>query len=1031
MKKVISIAFCFLTLLSKSQTNIPSIIEYDNKKEIRFAKFLTLDDKIASTNSSYYLNQILAKGNNNVSFILTNRKYDSLGFEHIRFQEYFKGIKVYGSEYLVHSRGGYIETINGNYLSIDVENINPSISEAEALNLVIESVNAKSYKWQFSFNEDQIKIRKNNQQATYYPKAELVIAPQLITNNLDKLAYIFDISTQEPNDEIRVFIDANTGLILKKESKICKINPVVGTAETKHSDSKQIYCDQQSISKFVLKELTANGGTLINTLNANYLTDESNNTDFENTSNTWNNSNWGNFGIGQVALDVHWASEKVVDYWKTEHNRLSLDDLNMPINSLVHYGSNYENALWDPTNNTIKYGDGNLNFSELVSLDVCSHEIAHGICQFTAVLQSTFESDALNEGLSDIWAACIENFVDPNSTTKNKWLIAEEVTKVYPYYLRSMKNPKIGFLHPSPDCYGGAIWADMINNYQFAHFASGVVNKWFYILSEGEIGVNELMNAYNVNGLGIEVSAKILYRAESMYLTSSSQFIHAKTATILAAQDLFGVGSCEEIAVTNAWYAVGVGNYYTTPINSPGITVSSKLNRNSFGLYVASFSIVNPASIPYDWKVNGNVINYTHNSTLDLPINGGINGNNIYDIDVSTIAGCTPNLQNCVSFKFNRISKKFTIIGSCNPQASRSAPTRFILTQDPSTNGQLNVAVATASDDEFSKLFFEANHLSNELVQGVRIYDLEGNLLIENTTVNNKQINIDVSGLAEGAYNVEIVGNNDYREQQTDRYTVTKTEKQLAEELARGTVIINTDDSTDRKEVLQQQLYKLLEGRKDLLTNSTTLSNFFYTKEAENFGIISKLNEVLSTYDITTSQTILADWQPLSRQDSNCYNYYNYFIRYLNGEAFDFFDLYDLYDLSNRCPQTDGEIIYAARSLYNYVAQDADEFTFACANAGARSIKKAIVKKAITPNGVCNIYPNPSTGLFNIKFPSNTKGTNSIEVYNIMGKMVMQQKTIGGTQPIKFSQVLPKGIYMVNIKNAITNKSETHKLVVE
>lgn len=840
------------------------------------------------------------------------------------------------------------------------------------------------------------------------------------------MVYVFDISVQEPNNEFRIFVDANTGEIIKKRSRLCKINPVIGYVDTKYSDSKQILCDQQSPTKFLLQEVTSNGGTTIFTLNANNKEDNSNTTNFENSNNQWKNGIWSNFSIDQAALDAHWGVESVIEYWKTIHGRYSIDGLNMPVYSLVHFGIKRDLAQWDPASDLMKFGDGDIQFKELVSLDICGHEFGHGICQYTSNLDfDNLESGGLNEGFSDIWGACVENYIDPNSATKKTWLIGEEITKKPPYYIRSLKNPKTGLSTGSPDCYGGPTWNYMFANYNDAHYLSGVLNKWFYILSEGEVGINELSNSYQVTGIGIIDAAKIAYRTE-FYLSSTSEYADARTLSIWAAQTIFGVGSCEEIAVTNAWYAVGVGNYYT-----PEITVSSKLKRNSVGLYVASFSIVNPASIPYDWKVNGNVIKYSHNSTLDMPIYGGNNGNDIYDIEVSTNPGCTSKLQNCVSFKFDRILKKITRIGSCNPQASRSAPTRFILTQDPSTNGQLNVAVATASEDEFSKLFFEANHLSNELVQAVRIYDLEGNLLIENTAVNGKQINIDISSLTEGAYNVEIVGNNDYREQQTERYTITKTEEQLAEELARGTVLINTDDSTDRKEVLQQQLYKFLEGRKDLLNNSATLSNFFYTKEAENFGIISKLNEVLSTYDVTTAQAMLADWQPVSRQDSNCYNYYNYFIRYLNGDAFDFFDLYDLYDLSNRCPQTDGEIIYAVRSLYNYVAQDADEFAFACANAGARSTKKAIVKKAITPSGVCNIYPNPSTGLFNIKFPNNTKGTNSIEVYNIMGKMVMQQKTIAGTQSIKFSQVLPKGIYMVNIKNAVTNKSETHKLVVE
>jgi Zn-dependent metalloprotease len=44
-------------------------------------------------------------------------------------------------------------------------------------------------------------------------------------------------------------------------------------------------------------------------------------------------------------------------------------------------------------------------FAPLTSLDVCGHEIGHGVCEFTADLVYARESGAMNEGFSDIWAA--------------------------------------------------------------------------------------------------------------------------------------------------------------------------------------------------------------------------------------------------------------------------------------------------------------------------------------------------------------------------------------------------------------------------------------------------------------------------------------------------------------------------------------------------------------------------------------------------------------------------------------------------
>ncbi|HBY67208.1 MAG TPA: hypothetical protein DEG69_05245, partial [Flavobacteriaceae bacterium] len=45
-------------------------------------------------------------------------------------------------------------------------------------------------------------------------------------------------------------------------------------------------------------------------------------------------------------------------------------------------------------------------------------------------------------------------------------------------------------------------------------------------------------------------------------LNSNSQYDDARAGAIQAAIDLYGAGSAEEIAVTNAWHAVGVGQPY-------------------------------------------------------------------------------------------------------------------------------------------------------------------------------------------------------------------------------------------------------------------------------------------------------------------------------------------------------------------------------------------------------------------------------------------------------------------------------------
>jgi Zn-dependent metalloprotease len=56
------------------------------------------------------------------------------------------------------------------------------------------------------------------------------------------------------------------------------------------------------------------------------------------------------------------------------------------------------------------------------------------------------------------------------------------------------------------------------------HTNSGVLNHWFYILSIGKNGTNDINSQYNVTGISIDKAAKIAYRLESVYLTANSTY---------------------------------------------------------------------------------------------------------------------------------------------------------------------------------------------------------------------------------------------------------------------------------------------------------------------------------------------------------------------------------------------------------------------------------------------------------------------------------------------------------------------------
>ena len=112
------------------------------------------------------------------------------------------------------------------------------------------------------------------------------------------------------------------------------------------------------------------------------------------------------------------------------------------------------------------------------------------------------------------------------------------------------------------------------------------MNYWFYLLSVGGSGTNDNGYYYSVSGIGIEKAARIVYRAETVYMTMNTNYHNAYAYTILAAQDLFGYNSVEAMAVGNAWSAVGISADIRVRDNI--LDVGIEPNYSSLGTYSSS-----------------------------------------------------------------------------------------------------------------------------------------------------------------------------------------------------------------------------------------------------------------------------------------------------------------------------------------------------------------------------------------------------------------------------------------------------------
>jgi bacillolysin len=589
----IGMSFSVLAQQGKSiQGKSKSFIEVDRSSSVTTPQQL-LSDKLEMTHDE--------------SMVSLKKETDKLGMTHEKFQHYYKGIKVEGSTYTIHSQQGSATHMTGNYRTIDNVDIVPRLSSVSALESAKQASGAKAFAWERDQNNGLIA----NQEL---PEGELVIVQNTANGYKSRLAYKYHIIGTDPYVNAYVYIDAETGEVVRYNSIIKHAHgyakpgfdpadyameddaDATGSAATRYSGTQPITTDSNAGS-YRLRDYSRGSGVLTwdATTSSTYngtTGAPTNASEYTDNDNNWTASEYNNSSKDNAALDAHFAAGATYDFFFTNFGRDSYDGSGAAINSYVNtdieavfnYPSGYnDNAFW--TGYVMVYGKGN-SLDPLTTVDITGHEIGHAYCTGTADLVYEKESGAMNEGLSDIWGACVEYYTNTNyGTNKDLWNLGTEIGQTF----RSMSNPKA---YGDPDTYGGTYWVSQNctpssnNDYCGVHTNSGVTNHWFYVMVAGESGTNDVNDTYSVTGIGMDDAAAIVWRTESIYLTTTSDYADFRTYSIQSAVELFGSGSAQEIAVTNAWYAVGVGSEYvvTCSLGAPGNLSSSNVGDNSFTL---------------------------------------------------------------------------------------------------------------------------------------------------------------------------------------------------------------------------------------------------------------------------------------------------------------------------------------------------------------------------------------------------------------------------------------------------------------
>jgi Zn-dependent metalloprotease len=457
---------------------------------------------------------------------------DADGTLHTRYERTYAGLPVLGGDLIVHaSKSGAVESVTRSYKPrLKVSDLSASVSKATA-----EKQALKAAKDEGSAKTEADSVRK----VVWAAKSTPTLAYETVVSGFQH---------DDTPSELHVITDAQTG------KKLFDYEAVhTGTGNTRYSGSVTLGTSQSG-SSYTLTDADRGNHRTYNLNRGSSGTG----TLFSGSDDVWGDGTAAN--LETAGADAHYGAALTWDYYKNVHGRNGLRNDGVAPYSRVHYGNNYVNAFWQDTCFCMTYGDGSGNANPLTSIDVAAHEMTHGLTSVTANLVYSGESGGLNEATSDIFAAAVE-FAAGNSDDVGDYLVGEKIN------INGDGTPLRYMDKPSKDGSSRDYWSSTLGNND-VHYSSGPANHWFYLASEGSgakvvNGVSydsPTFDGLPVTPIGREAAEKIWFRALTTYMTSATNYAAARTYTLRAAADLYGLGSPTYNNTANAWAAINVGS---------------------------------------------------------------------------------------------------------------------------------------------------------------------------------------------------------------------------------------------------------------------------------------------------------------------------------------------------------------------------------------------------------------------------------------------------------------------------------------
>ncbi len=413
--------------------------------------------------------------------VFVEEKTDNYGLKNVIYRQQYQGLPVYDGILKFHFNANEeLSSINGNAISNIKVNSTPDISLAEAQNI------AKSLVAKQDLNKSNAPLQTAKSSLSIFPKN--LVQGGVVTSYL---AYEVEVTNKVDVREF-LFIDAHTGELVEQFTGI-------------HPIDRKLYETNTNAANLKWKEGDVFPGTL----------------------SIWQQN--------EVT-----TSEHVYNFFKNAFGYVSYDAADHSMTTVNNDPTiSCPNARWNGS--YAGYCDGT------ATDDVIAHEWGHAYTEYTSGLIYQYQSGALNESYSDVWGETIDlinNYQDEGenlgvrtstacSPGSVRWKVGEDAT-AFGGAIRDMWNPNCngdpGRVLDTANYFCGTTDSGGV------HSNSGVPNHLYALLVDGGT-----YNGYTMTGLGFVKAAHLWWKAQTTYLTASSDFANFADALEAAANDLIGI----------------------------------------------------------------------------------------------------------------------------------------------------------------------------------------------------------------------------------------------------------------------------------------------------------------------------------------------------------------------------------------------------------------------------------------------------------------------------------------------------------